>query len=125
MLSYSASSGKPDSNSLDCIVAWYFCGVVVSVWLGYSLLRMLFGDAVVSAWLGYSLSQMLFSFLSCIIASAIYLFQDLQMPTSTKSHLQPTYSITCRCFRSKMDLSSNSMADCSHSLPPNIIYSLY
>ena len=27
MLSCSASSGKPDSNSPDCIVAWYFCGV--------------------------------------------------------------------------------------------------
>ena len=27
MLSCSASSGKPDFNSPDCIVAWYFCGV--------------------------------------------------------------------------------------------------
>ena len=43
MLSCSASSGKPDSNSPDCIVAWYFCGsVVVSAWLGYSLSQMLF-----------------------------------------------------------------------------------
>ena len=38
-----------------------------------------FFDAVVSAWLGYSLSQMLFSCQSCIIASAIYLFHDLQI----------------------------------------------
>ena len=27
MLSCSASSGMPDFNSPDCIVAWYFCGV--------------------------------------------------------------------------------------------------
>ena len=97
MLSRSASSGKPDSNSLDCIVAWYFCGVVVSVWLGYLLLRMLFGDAVVSAWLGYSLSQMLFPCQSCIIASAIYLFHDLQILISEKRYPQFTYSKTCRC----------------------------
>lgn len=43
----------------------------------------IFWDAVVSAWLGYSISQMLFSCHSCIIASAIYLFHDLQILTST------------------------------------------
>ena len=55
-------------------------------------------DAVVSARVGYSLLQMLFSCHSCIIASAIYLFHDLQILTSTKLHLQPAYSITWRCF---------------------------
>ena len=36
-----------------------------------------FRDAVVSVWLEYSLLQMLFSCQSCIIASSIYLFHDL------------------------------------------------
>ena len=57
-----------------------------------------FFDAVVSARVGYSLLRMLFSCQSCIIASAIYLFHDLQILTSTKLHLQPTYSTTWRCF---------------------------
>lgn len=78
---------------------------------GYSLLQMLFRcggicksgvfdiadaffDAAVSARVGYSLLRMLFSCQSCIIASAIYLFHDLQILTSTKLHLQPTYSTT-------------------------------
>lgn len=119
MLSCSASSGKPDFNSPNCIVAWYFCGVsqYLHDWdiryrrcfLGCGGIFMAgifdiadtFWDAVVSAQLGYSLLQMLFSCQSCIIASAIYLFQDLQMLTSTKLHLQPAYSMDCRCFHSK------------------------
>ena len=67
---------------------------------GYSLLQMFFGcggicksgifavadaffDAVVSARVRYSLLRMLFSCQSCIIASAIYLFHDLQILSST------------------------------------------
>lgn len=42
-----------------------------------------FFDAAVSARVGYSLLRMLFPCHSCIIASAIYLFHDLQIFTST------------------------------------------
>ena len=95
MLSCSASSGMPDFNSPDCIVAWYFCGVswYLHDWdiryrrcfLGCGGICMAgifdiadtFWDAVVSVWLEYSLLQMLFSCQSCIIASSIYLFHDL------------------------------------------------
>ena len=95
MLSCSASSGMPDFNSPDCIVAWYFCGVswYLHGWdiryrrcfLGCGGICMAgifdiadtFWDAVVSVWLEYSLLQMLFSCQSCIIASSIYLFHDL------------------------------------------------
>lgn len=42
-----------------------------------------FFDAAVSARVGYSLLRMLFPCHSCIIASAIYLFHDLQILTST------------------------------------------
>lgn len=92
-----------------------FLDAVVSAWLGYSISQMLFLmqwylhdwdiwyrrcflDAAVSARVRYSLLRMLFSCQSCIIASAIYLFHDLQILTSTKLHLQPAYSITWRCF---------------------------
>ena len=56
-----------------------------------------FFDAVVSAWMRYLLLQMLFSCQSCIIASAIYLFHDLQILISEKRYPQFTYSKTCRC----------------------------
>ena len=42
-----------------------------------------FFDAAVSARVGYSLLRMLFPCHTCIIASAIYLFHDLQIFTST------------------------------------------
>ena len=88
----------------------------VSISCGYLLLQIFFVATVVSAIPWYSLLQMLFfrpmylhlslfmtcrcfsACLSCIIASAIYLFHDLQILTSTKLHLQPAYSITWRCF---------------------------
>ena len=57
--------------------AFWRCGGICMA--GIFAIADAFFDAVVSAWLGYSLSQMLFSFLSCIIASAIYLFHDLQI----------------------------------------------
>ena len=92
-------------------VADVFLDAVVSARVGYSISQMLFRcggicksgvfdiadaffDAAVSARVGYSLLRMLFSCQSCIIASAIYLFHDLQILTSTKLHLQPAYSIT-------------------------------
>ena len=81
-------------------VADIFWDAVVSAWLGYSISQMLFRmrwylqewgiryrrcffDAAVSARVGYSLLRMLFPCHSCIIASAIYLFHDLQILTST------------------------------------------
>ena len=81
-------------------IADAFFDAVVSARVGYSLLRMLFRcggicksgvfdiadaffDAAVSARVGYSLLRMLFPCHSCIIASAIYLFHDLQILTST------------------------------------------
>lgn len=92
-------------------IADAFFDAVVSAWLGYLISQMLFRcggicksgvfdiadaffDAAVSARVGYSLLRMLFPCHSCIIASAIYLFHDLQILTSTKLHLQPAYSIT-------------------------------
>ena len=108
MLSRSASSGKPDSNSPDCIVACYFCGVSLYLrcwdirccrcffWCCgictieiFAIADVFFG-AVVSARLRYSLSQMLFWCQSCIIASAIHLFHDLKMLP-----LKKTASSTC------------------------------
>ena len=81
-------------------VADAFFDAVISAWLGYLISQMLFRcggicksgvfdiadaffDAAVSARVGYSLLRMLFPCHSCIIASAIYLFHDLQILTST------------------------------------------
>lgn len=89
--------GRGNGYSLLRMLFW---DALVSAWLGYLISQMLFRcggicksgvfdiadaffDAVVSARVGYSLLRMLFPCHSCIIASAIYLFHDLQILTST------------------------------------------
>ena len=61
----------------------YFLGCGGICMVGIFDIADAFFDAVVSARVGYSLLRMLFPCHSCIIASAIYLFHDLQIFTST------------------------------------------
>lgn len=77
---------------IRCCRCFFGCGGICKS--GIFAVADAFFDAVVSARVRYSLLRMLFSCQSCIIASAIYLFHDLQILSSTKLHLQPTYSTT-------------------------------
>ena len=78
MLSCSASSGKPDSNSPDCIVAWYFCGVswYLHDW-DIRCCRCFLGMLWYLHDWDIRCCRCFFSCQSCIIASSIYLFHDL------------------------------------------------
>lgn len=66
-----------------CAVADAFLGCGGICMVGIFDIADAFFDAAVSARVGYSLLRMFFPCHSCIIASAIYLFHDLQILTST------------------------------------------
>ena len=94
MHSCSASSGKPDSNSLDCIV---FFLTDVSATCFSSNLQILFSLPVmhnciyILPFLGFKDTPF------ANFASTSYVFDNVKMLLSKITHLQPTLSIPCRC----------------------------
>ena len=94
MHSCSASSGKPDSNSLDCIV---FFLTDVSATCFSSNLQILFSLPVmhnciyILPFLGFKDTPF------ANFASTSYVFDNVKILLSKITHLQPTLSIPCRC----------------------------
>ena len=98
----------------SCLLFLWCCSICKA---GIFAVSDAFFDAVVSAWMRYLLLQMLFSCQSCIIASAIYLFHDLQILISEKRYPQFTYSKTCRCQPPHKIASATCLFQTSQILP--------
>ena len=88
------SSGKPDSNSLDCIL--FFLTVVSATCFSSNLqillsLPVMYNCIYILPFLGFKDTPF------ANFASTSYVFDNVKMLLSKITHLQPALSIPCRC----------------------------
>ena len=100
MHSCSASSGKPDSNSLDCIVFFLLCGV--STCLSYSLAQMSLWQPLYPYCLDIRYCRCSFSVHYICNLLFFELADAFQTACYVQLHLHLAFSITCRYLPSKI-----------------------